>query len=45
MQEFYPEENRLFTEKGISKIFGEWLTVDDVMQIVEKLAISTKLME
>jgi pyruvate formate lyase activating enzyme len=35
-QENRIEENKLFPEKGQSKIFGEWLTVDEVMQIVVK---------
>ena len=35
-QEFHPEENQLYPEKGTSKIFGKWLTVDEVMQVIVK---------
>jgi pyruvate formate lyase activating enzyme len=35
-QEYRPEENILYPEKGQRKIFGEWLTADEVMRIVSK---------
>jgi len=35
-QEYRTEENQLFPEKGTGKIFGQWFTVDEVMQIVQK---------
>ena len=35
-QESYPEENKLFPEKGTSEIFGKWFTVDEVIEIVKK---------
>jgi len=35
-QEYYPEENKLFPEKGTSRVFGEWMTADEVIEIVKK---------
>lgn len=35
-QHRHPEKNRLFPQKGRSEIFGTWLTVREVMEIVEK---------
>jgi pyruvate formate lyase activating enzyme len=36
LQEYFPEENKLFPEKGTSQVFGKWFTVDEVMEIVQK---------
>ena len=35
-QELYPEKNLLFPEKGNIDTFGEWLTVNEVMEIIKK---------
>jgi pyruvate formate lyase activating enzyme len=35
-QRLFPEENRLYPQKGVSPVFGEWMTVDEVMEIVVK---------
>lgn len=35
-QESYPEKNNLFPQKGTSELFGKWLTVGEVMEVVER---------
>jgi pyruvate formate lyase activating enzyme len=35
-QEMRQEENKLFPEKGAGKTFGQWLSVEEVMQTVQK---------
>lgn len=35
-QQPFSEKNQLFPQKGSSEVFGKWLTVDEVMEVVEK---------
>lgn len=35
-QQLFPEENRLYPQKGMNRVFGEWMTVDEVLEIVGK---------
>jgi pyruvate formate lyase activating enzyme len=35
-QHLFPEKNKLYPEKGVSPIFGEWVTVNEVMETVAK---------
>ena len=35
-QQLFPEENKLYPHKGINKVFGEWMTADEVIEIVAK---------
>jgi pyruvate formate lyase activating enzyme len=35
-QEGYTEKNRLFPQKGLSEVFGKWLTVSEVIDVVKR---------
>lgn len=35
-QQLFPEANRLYPQKGMDRVFGEWMTADEVIEIVAK---------
>ena len=35
-QHLFPEENKLYPQKGINKVFGQWVTADEVIEIVTR---------
>jgi pyruvate formate lyase activating enzyme len=35
-QHLFPEENKLYPQKGVNQIFGEWMTAEEVVETVAK---------